>query len=95
MIQNLLQNALKFETLNPIRSFKGRGADFLVSRAAADELYGVILRDDLTLNLGLRYDFMTPSLERDNNQANFDPAAGALVERALSQGCQRPPPRSR
>lgn len=28
--------ALKFETLNPIRSFKGRGADFLVSRAAAD-----------------------------------------------------------
>ena len=34
---------------------------------------------DLTLSLGLRYDFMTPSLERDNNQANFDPATGALV----------------
>jgi threonine dehydratase len=28
--------ALKVETLNPIRSFKGRGADLLVSRAAAD-----------------------------------------------------------
>jgi len=27
--------ALKVETLNPIRSFKGRGADLLVSRAAA------------------------------------------------------------
>ena len=28
--------ALKIETLNPIRSFKGRGADLLVSRAATD-----------------------------------------------------------
>ena len=33
----------------------------------------------LTLNLGLRYDFMTPSYERDNSQANFNPATGALV----------------
>jgi threonine dehydratase len=31
-----LRVALKVETLNPIRSFKGRGADFLVSRAAAE-----------------------------------------------------------
>src|SRR5687767_797687 len=28
--------ALKIETLNPIRSFKGRGADFLVSQASND-----------------------------------------------------------
>ncbi|MBA2302761.1 MAG: TonB-dependent receptor [Acidobacteria bacterium] len=35
--------------------------------------------DDLTLTLGLRYDFMTPSLEADNRQANFDPARGTLV----------------
>src|SRR4029434_10170785 len=28
--------ALKIETLNPIRSFKGRGADFLVSQARND-----------------------------------------------------------
>jgi outer membrane receptor protein involved in Fe transport len=35
--------------------------------------------EQLTLNLGLRYDFMTPSYERDNRQANFDPAAGTLV----------------
>ncbi|MCA1651744.1 MAG: TonB-dependent receptor, partial [Acidobacteria bacterium] len=37
------------------------------------------LGDALTLSLGLRYDFMTPSLEADNNQANFDPATGTLV----------------
>ena len=35
--------------------------------------------DELTLTLGLRYDFMTPSLEADNAQANFDPATGTLV----------------
>jgi len=33
----------------------------------------------LTLNLGLRYDFATPALEGDNEMANFDPGAGALV----------------
>ncbi len=35
--------------------------------------------EKLTLNLGLRYDFMTPSYERDNRQANFNPATGTLV----------------
>ena len=35
--------------------------------------------EKLTLNLGLRYDFMTPSYEKDNRQANFDPATGTLV----------------
>ncbi len=35
--------------------------------------------DRLTLNLGLRYDFMSPSYERDNSQANFDPDTGSLV----------------
>lgn len=33
----------------------------------------------LTLNLGLRYDFMTPSYEADNRMANFDPSTGGLV----------------
>lgn len=33
----------------------------------------------LTLNLGLRYDFMSPSYERDDRQANFDPATASLV----------------
>ena len=36
--------------------------------------------DSLTLNMGLRYDFTTPSLEADNRMANFDPSgSGSLV----------------
>ena len=35
--------------------------------------------DRLTLNLGLRYDFMTPSYEADDRMANFDPESGQLV----------------
>jgi hypothetical protein len=36
--------------------------------------------DALTVNLGVRYDFMTPPYEAENRMANFDPAgAGALV----------------
>jgi hypothetical protein len=34
----------------------------------------------LSLNLGLRYDFITPALEAQNRQANFDPATGRLVQ---------------
>jgi hypothetical protein len=52
------------------------------------------LSPKLTLNLGLRYDFITPALEADNNQLNFDPAGagsvfaatdGSLEERGLVQ----------
>lgn len=35
--------------------------------------------DRLTLNIGLRYDFMTPAFEANNQMANFDPATGTLV----------------
>jgi len=39
--------------------------------------------DALTMNLGVRYDFMSPPLEADNRMANFDPnangGAGGLV----------------
>lgn len=35
--------------------------------------------DRLTLNLGLRYDFMAPSYEDDNQMANFDAVSGLLV----------------
>ena len=39
--------------------------------------------DKLTVNLGLRYDFMPPAVEKDNRMANFDPngngGRGALV----------------
>jgi len=55
------------------------------------------LRRNLTLNLGLRYDFATPALEGRNQMSNFDPAAnsgagglvsatsGSLAQRALVQ----------
>ncbi len=33
----------------------------------------------LTVNLGLRYDFITPALEANNRQANFDPATSTLI----------------
>ena len=33
----------------------------------------------LSVNLGLRYDFITPSLEANNRQANFDPATATLI----------------
>jgi outer membrane receptor protein involved in Fe transport len=37
--------------------------------------------DELTVTLGLRYDFMTPPYEADNRMTNFDPAgAGSLVQ---------------
>jgi outer membrane receptor protein involved in Fe transport len=36
--------------------------------------------DRLTLNLGLRYDFMTPAYEAENRMANFDPATRSLVQ---------------
>jgi outer membrane receptor protein involved in Fe transport len=51
--------------------------------------------DQLTLNLGLRYDYMPPATEKDNRMANFDPAAnggagglvfakdGSIADRAL------------
>lgn len=57
----------------------------------------VKLRRNLTVNLGLRYDFSTPALEGNDEMANFDPAAnggagglvfaqgGSLRERALVQ----------
>jgi len=37
------------------------------------------LSSKLSLNLGLRYDFITPALEAQNRQANFDPSTGQLV----------------
>jgi hypothetical protein len=48
--------------------------------------------DVLTVNMGLRYDFMAPAYEADNRMANFDPAGsgrlvfasdGSLSDRAL------------
>ncbi len=47
--------------------------------------YGAYVQDDwkvsdsLTVNLGVRYDYMTPATEKNNRMANFDPASGTLV----------------
>ena len=47
--------------------------------------YGFYVQDDwkatdtLTVNLGVRYDYMPPATEANNRMANFDPVAGALV----------------
>jgi outer membrane receptor protein involved in Fe transport len=35
--------------------------------------------DRLTLNLGLRYDFVTPQMDAENRVANFDPSTGQLL----------------
>ena len=50
------------------------------------------MNDKLTLNLGLRYDFMTPAMESSNRITNFDPSgtgnlifasSGSLADRTL------------
>jgi outer membrane receptor protein involved in Fe transport len=47
--------------------------------------YAFFVQDDwrvsprLTVNLGLRYDFMTPSYDANNEMANFDPTTASLV----------------
>jgi outer membrane receptor protein involved in Fe transport len=46
--------------------------------------------DKVTVNAGLRYDFMTPQLERDNHIANFDASgAGTLLQAAGGSMDQR------
>jgi outer membrane receptor protein involved in Fe transport len=37
------------------------------------------VNDKFTANLGLRYDYMTPAYEANNEMANFDPATASLV----------------
>src|SRR5262249_25168439 len=49
------------------------------------DMYFVFLQDDfkvndrLTLNLGGRYEYATPVMERNNQFANFDPASGTMI----------------
>ena len=43
------------------------------------------IRHDVTLNLGLRYDFVTPQMDAENRLANFDPATGRLYLRRRRQ----------
>jgi hypothetical protein len=78
-------------TGNPMGDFLlGQVADFQISNLfVIDQRHWASMfyvQDDwkvnsrLSLNLGLRYDFITPALEARNNQTNFDPAGtGSLV----------------
>ena len=56
---------------------------FVVEQRHQAQMYFV--QDDwkvsprLSVNLGLRYDFMTPALEATNNQTNFNPAGGGSL----------------
>src|SRR5262249_51847188 len=50
----------------------------------AQRMYFSFAQDDfrvspnLTLNLGVRYEYSTPPLEAENHVANFDPATGTM-----------------
>lgn len=67
----------------------GRPTNVLLTNAKVVEqrrhMYAFFIQDDwkvtqrLSLNLGLRYDFGSPSYENNNQQANFDPVAGAAA----------------
>jgi hypothetical protein len=49
------------------------------------QVYSAYVQDDwrvtpkLTLNLGIRWEFATPLVDRDNNWSNFDPATGTMI----------------
>jgi len=78
-------------TGNPMADFLlGYVADFQISNVfVVDQRHWAAMffvQDDwkvnskLSLNLGLRYDFITPALEASNHQTNFNPAGiGSLV----------------
>ena len=78
-------------TGNPMGDFLlGYVADSLLSNVhVVDQRHwatSFFVQDDwkvssnLSLNLGLRYDFITPALEAQNRQVNFDPTTGTLVQ---------------
>ena len=65
---------LGFASHHPVRRRSASLGDVVLR---AGRLEGEL---QLALNLGLRYDFITPSLEAQNRQANFDPTTGTLVQ---------------
>lgn len=76
-------NALADFLLGDVQGFQLSNVDVVDQQHWATMFYAQDdwkASDRLTLNLGLRYDFMTPALEANNNETNFDPSgAGSLV----------------
>jgi hypothetical protein len=59
-------------------------SNILVAKLQQDMHFGYVqddwrVNDQLTLNLGLRYEFATPWVEEDNVLSNFDPATRTMV----------------
>ena len=59
-------------------------SNILVAQLAQNMHFGYVqddwrINDQLTLNLGLRYEFATPWVEEDNILSNFDPATRTMV----------------
>jgi Carboxypeptidase regulatory-like domain/TonB dependent receptor len=65
--------------------FTATGVPGYIPRTAIHYENALFVQDDwrlnpnLTLNLGLRWDILTPYYEEDNQLANFDPVSGQLV----------------
>lgn len=53
--QTGVQTVLKVEFVNPIRSFKGRGTDYLVQRLGADALSGLVCASAGNFGQGMAY----------------------------------------
>ena len=89
-LPNAALNGLVGNTGNAFADFLvGRPTNILLTNAKVVEqrrhMYSFFAQDDwkatnrLTVNLGLRYDFGSPSYEQNNEQSNFDPVAGAAA----------------
>ena len=70
---------------NSATNFTATGVPGFVPRITISWENALFAQDDwhimpnLTLNLGLRWDLLTPYYEKDNKLANYDPVTGKLL----------------
>src|SRR6185437_13687041 len=88
------QGSAKFSSLESFLSGSPSGGSILVGDPTTNiraHWYGVFLQDDwrvtprLTLNLGVRYDYDTSPLERNNYIGSFNPNVNPLTTPATQQ----------